>query len=589
MADRYVRAAGGNWNAAATWESTPGGGETVAVPTSSDDVKFHAASGNLTINATAACKTFDMTGYNAGSIVTHDAYELRVSGDATLAAGQYEAAGVSSQLLLRASATLTTNGCQIGALSFDKSAGTLTLGDNVTFIPLVACTVTIWNGTLDLNGKTLSGNSATNRLLVRSATVGTSAAVTVGGGTCANADFMDVAFGNGGSNLDLSAITGLSGDCGGNSITGGGTLTFTTSRVCNWKTAAGGNWSDVANWDTDGAADRVPLPQDDVTFDCEFASGITVMGDVPRIGRDIDWSSATWTGTAPMWRATSSAYVFGSIICIAGLRNYSAPFTVYLWGSGAHTLTSAGFQYSNVYIECTGSYELLDALVMTYGFAIYRGSFCSGGFNMTMPFRFTMSGNGTINADIRDSTITLTASGGFWTWDFSGTNLTLLAGGSTLVSTGLDSSSTNKMGSHTFNDIICAVHTTKVNVFSGNFTFRNMTMYNAGAATVKFSGGSSVTMTGDTFVSGTDGARVVLTSSNTTPFTLNKSSDGYVSSDWLDIDYCTVDSADKWYAGANSVNSGHNGTPTWTFAAPSTGLPMYLFLSDFYRDGVEVY
>jgi hypothetical protein len=115
-------------------------------------------------------------------------------------------------------------------------------------------------------------------------------------------------------------------------------------------------------------------------------------------------------------------------------------------------------------------------------------------------------------------------------------------------------------------------------VFSGNFTFRNMTMYNAGAATVKFSGGSSVTMTGDTFVSGTDGARVVLTSTNTTPFTLNKSSDGYVSSDYLNIDYCTVDAANKWYAGANSLDGGHNGSPTWTFGAPPVaGNPWYYY------------
>ena len=138
------------------------------------------------------------------------------------------------------------------------------------------------------------------------------------------------------------------------------------------------------------------------------------------------------------------------------------------------------------------------------------------------------------------------------------------------------------MGPHVYNDIVLTPHATRALTFSGDFSFANMSMASAGSLTVKFTGGSSVTMTGDTFVSGTDGARVVLTSSNTTPFTLNKSSEGYVSSDWLDIDYCTVDAANKWYAGANSIDGGHNGTPTWTFSEPPPDTAIAV-ISQYYR------
>ncbi|MGZ5799278.1 MAG: hypothetical protein ACXWJZ_01435, partial [Burkholderiaceae bacterium] len=74
-------------------------------------------------------------------------------------------------------------------------------------------------------------------------------------------DFQDIIFNNGGSNLDLSAITGGSGDCGGNSITGGGTLTFTAPTTQTWQGTSGGTWSTSANWTS-----RTPLCQDNVVM-----------------------------------------------------------------------------------------------------------------------------------------------------------------------------------------------------------------------------------------------------------------------------------------------------------------------------------
>lgn len=583
MATRTISNAGGNWNATGTWVEG-------AIPTSADDVVATATSGNLIVNAAASCKSLVLTGYNAASAVTHNAgITLTVAGHVTLTAGQYTAAENTAKVTISSTATLTTAGCLLGSLTINKSGGTVTLGDHLSFMGSTGCVLTVQAGTLDLAGKTLAGNSATNRVWVRSNTIGTSAAVTVSSGTFANADFMDIAFSNSGANLDLSAITGLSGDCGGNTMSGGGTLTFTTARVCNWRMAAGGNWSDVSNWDTTDATDRVPLPQDDVTLNCVFASGVTVLGDMPRIGADVDWSDATWSGTAPTWRSELVLEVFGSLTCVSGLQKYWLfGFSCEFYGRGTHTLLWAGFTCYQVYFK-TGSYSLLDAMTANYLISFDGGNFTSNGYTITVTYGIRMLGVITRYIDLTGSSIVVTQPGTYYTCNLSGSNITLDMTGTMFTFGAPTDAYANNMGAFAFNDIVLTPSSVRSHKFSGNFSFANMSMASAGALTVTFAGGSSVTMTGDTFLSGTDGAPITITSMDTNQFTLSKSSEGYVSSDWLVIDYCTVDSADKWYAGANSVNSGHNGTPTWTFAAPYTGLPMYLFLSDFYRDGVEVY
>jgi hypothetical protein len=571
MPTRTISDAGGNWNAAATWAEG-------AVPTSADDVVANATSGNLTINATATCKSLVLTGYNAASAVTHNSgITLTVVGNVTLTSGQYTAAADTSKLTITGSAAaLVTGGCLLGALTYNKAAGTLTLGDNLAFRAGVGCLLTVQAGTLDLAGKTVAGNSATNRVLLASATLGTSTAVTVSAGIFANADFMDIAFANGGANLDLSAITGLSGDCGGNTITGGGTLTFTTSRVCNWKTVAGGNWSDAANWDTTDATDRVPLPQDDVTFACAFSSGVTVLSDVPRVGADIDWSSATWTGTAPIWRASTAITAFGSLACITGLQRYGIGFGLRLAGRGVHALLSAGYSPDSLYVD-SGTYTMQDALTMNNGIYV-TGSFATDGYSLTT--QYVLRAIGTATFDFSGSLVSVMSPGVYYSIVMSST-ATVVATGSTLRLGSLHNSYETALGPHVYNDIVLTPHATRALTFSGNFSFHNMSMASAGALTVKFTGGNSVTMTGDTFLSGTDGAPITLTSTNTSQFTLTLTgASDYVSSDWLSIDRCTVNDAAKWYAGANSVDGGHNGTPTWTFGTPppeNLGNPQYYY------------
>jgi hypothetical protein len=265
-------------------------------------------------------------------------------------------------------------------------------------------------------------------------------------------------------------------------------------------------------------------------------------------------------------------YIFGSLTCVSGLRRYGIGGQPIFAGRGSHTMLWAGFATSYPTIM-SGSYTLLDAMETTGTLLLNAGALTTDGYSLTC-------GNGILaqasscqfDLDISGSTVTITAPGSAYTWKTRATTFSLTATGSTLVFGAVATTSPIAMGAYTYNDIVFTPHPTGIATLSGDFTFADMSMASAGSATIKFTGGSSVTMTGDTFLAGTDGALVTITSSDTSQYTLTKSSAGYVSSDYLSIDHCTVSpAATSWYAGANSVDGGHNGTPTWTFAAPPSG------------------
>jgi hypothetical protein len=115
MTTLYARAAGGNWNAAATWSLSSGGGADGTVPTAADDVRLDASSGAVNINAASACRSLNCTGYT--NTLTHTAAMLLSIGDATAGAG-----GIA--LLLAAAMTYTLGAQTTSAISFVSTAAT---------------------------------------------------------------------------------------------------------------------------------------------------------------------------------------------------------------------------------------------------------------------------------------------------------------------------------------------------------------------------------------------------------------------------------------------------------------------------------
>ena len=418
---------------------------------------------------------------------------------------------------------------------------------------------------------TLAGNSVTNRLLVKSYIIGTPHTITVTGANLAgtdNVDFQDITFANGGSDVNFSAKS--VGDCGGNTISGGGTLLFTPAAAQTWTNAAGGTWSTAGNWTS-----RVPLPQDDVWLGglngtgFVYNSGVTVTADMPRLGKSISWAGATWGGgTATTWNASSIANTsYGNMTLISGITFTTGGANYYyLSGRSIYTITSATKQFARLYINApTGTYTLVDALSAIYEVNITAGNFSTAGNSVTVWYFFTSTGSITRSVNIANSLITISKYNG---WEIADTGLTLTTTGSTIAYTYASGSNAQyfRGGAQTYNNITIAAGATSVLTFSGAFFFANMTMSSAGAKTVKFTKTTTYTMTGTSFLNGTAGNLVTIDSDDgATAFTMTKAS-GTVTADYVAKSRMQVTGA-TWYSTANSTpypDPNTSGNTGWT-------------------------
>jgi hypothetical protein len=233
MADLYLKSAGGNYSAAATWSATgSGGADSAGPPTAADRAILEAGSGQLTIDAASVCRSLDCTAgtgdYNG--IITHNAFTLSI-GDGTSATG-------NKALVLRC-ATYTLANATTSAIAFVSTSATVQTVDyggkttgNVTFNATsggswqysaghttgATATVTLTKGTLDINGQTCSwGKFDFNNTNIKTLTLGASA-ITITG--------VSNAFAGDGNNTTITANTS--------------TITFTGTNVSIY---AGGSYN----------------------------------------------------------------------------------------------------------------------------------------------------------------------------------------------------------------------------------------------------------------------------------------------------------------------------------------------------------
>jgi hypothetical protein len=159
MADRYWVGGAASWDATALlkWSTTSGGVGGAAVPTAVDDVYFNAASGAVTVTVAAAatCKNLTFTGFT-GTFAGSSA--LAISGSLTLVSamtrtftGVVTFDGTSANTITSNTKDLNSN------VTFNGVSGSWQLADN--FVTGSTRTVTLTNGTLDINGKTLTGGA----------------------------------------------------------------------------------------------------------------------------------------------------------------------------------------------------------------------------------------------------------------------------------------------------------------------------------------------------------------------------------------------------------------------------------------------
>lgn len=577
---------GGNWNSAASWTTC-----NSTFPQAGDDVTLTAVSGNIAVNvATNSLNSFDMTGYlgtlsgssNINVVgVTASTQTIIFSSTMTVT---WTGTLAVSPTTATANINLTSAGQLMTNITTAGSAATLQLQDNLSFTAAKtdALTIGTTGAIIDMNGKTISGNSTINRLFVVSGTYATqiSGKLTRNSGTFANVDFRDIDLE---ASYNCSAITGLCGDAGNNSAD----FTFTTGTTQHFVTAAGGAWSTVSNWTS-----RIPLPQDNVVMDVAFNSGITVTSDMQRLGKDIDWTGMTFTGTKPTWNNGSATVgginiIFGSLTLqnSTNMSLTSSGNTLSFGGrGGAYTLTSAGqtLPIQTVSIAVAGgTLTLQDALIVDRGSTLGGISFSDGTFNtngMSVTINFLTSTG--------SRTRTLTLGGTTWVgfasdslngpWNIVSTGMTLNSNSSTIIIANSGTGAKTFAGSgFTYNNLTITGQNV---VISGSNTFNGtLALSTAGRLySLPTSFTQSTTQTVANFtVNSTSTVDLVLASSTTaTNATLAKSGGSTICLDFVRFQDLTGSPVSTWYAGANSVDSGGtNVNITFTACPVATATP----------------
>lgn len=269
------------------------------------------------------------------------------------------------------------------------------------------------NVTCTGNFQVTGTNAGTARTWLRSSVVGTQRTVSAATNTgWTNSDVQDIAF-TGAATWNLSAITGNSGDCGGNSG-----ATFTTPTTQTWQGTSGGNWGDITKWTS-----HVPLPQDTAAIASAFSAAQSITCDCHRLCKDIDFTGATG---APTWAwGSAQPHIFGSIKLSASVIVTTAGSTLTLDGRGSHTLDTAGSTLLTVTQNGPGgTYTLagsgLNMAASTY--TVTGGTLALSSFTATMLTFVMQNALGTI--DLGTGVMSLQSTSGVAVWNVTAGTVT---------------------------------------------------------------------------------------------------------------------------------------------------------------------
>ena len=382
-----------------------------------------------------------------------------------------------------------------------------------------------------------------------------------------------------GDNVDLSAITGGCGDCGGNSG-----ITFTTADDWYWNGSGTRNFSDYTYWytATNGGGDqmastRCPLPQDTMYFDVNSIDAATHLDfNMARIG------GVDTTGVAAVTFDFNNVS-FGIHKSLTLVTNVSVGScqTVYFYGRGAYTIAmdpATNDIANSVYIYPTVgyTYTLASDFKCFYALGI-DGTFDANDYNLT------------INRIDGSASSTIYCGNGTWTqstygdgyMQFSSTP-TWNAEGSTFIYnyTGANAHQQHR-GTNvdlTFNNLTITGGGTGALTLEGNTTYNTLTI--GAPKTVKFTAATVTTVT--SFVAtGTEGNPIAINSATAAVHYL-KDASGTNAVSWCTIDYSypygTGDGGGALWDASDGTNTdgGHNQTydeitnEGWRFAVSSS-------------------
>lgn len=555
-----------------------GGGWTLQDTLNNGSSSFLLSNGTLdTNNQTVTCGNFIASG-SATRTLTLGSSTINSAGSPNLGGTNMTFNVGTSTINMTGATVIFTGGSRTyNVLTFNNT--NIAINDVNTFATLTVNTGATKLGSVTFGGNqtitgtfTCNGNSVTNRVLICSSVTGTARTITAATVAITNADLRDLT-GAGAGSWNLASISGNSGDCGGNT-----SITLTTAADQHWIKAAGagGSWSGGAtNWTT-----RTPLPQDDVYFDFAFGTSQTITGDMPRLGKSISFTGATWT-TALTLSLNQATSIFGSFTSITGLTHTNNAVNVTFEGRSSYTLDTKSINFGNNFVMDApgGTLTLQVALsgASSRTFALTKGTFNAVSFDVTFLTFIVQS--------FASSILTM----GSGTWTCTGTGAVFTANNSSVINAGTstikitDASATGKTfagSGKTYNNLWFAVGAGTASLtVSGSNTFNDFRDSGTVAHSILFTAGTTNSVSTFT-VTGTVGNVVTINSTTTAIHTLKKTSPGNISSDYLNIQHSVATPSNTWYAGLNSTNN--QGVATagsgWLFQLPVTKSQFLAFM-----------
>jgi hypothetical protein len=404
--------------------------------------------------------------------------------------------------------------------------GTATKTDSVAFTSgeHITCTGTC----------ALIGNSAINRLLAQTSTLGSPATITAANWTGTQfCDLMDITATN---PVDLSA--GLIGDCGGN--TG---ITFPTAAPQTWNGTTG-NQSTAAKW-----SGRIPLPQDDVAIS---GAGQAITWDMPRLGKNI--TITTSIGIIKPFDVS----IYGSLTH-AGSGNVSGNYSEYFRGRGNYTVTQNEKYWYVFYLHAPGGKISVqdDHVSGALDWIVKSGTLEMNGHNWWGGF-ILQGGTKTIN--MGSGTWTIGADGwvGFGA-GFTDPGLTFNCQTSTILyNYATTTASTFVGGNQTYNKVTLAGSAAYSLTITDNNTIALLMVDRSQAGKTVIATGTTQTL-----------SQLLIPPAGTTVVALTGGTWKLPTGQWAGWDYLlptgmTVTDTNKWYAGSHSTNGGANNG--WVFS-----------------------
>jgi hypothetical protein len=418
---------------------------------------------------------------------------------------------------------------------------------------------------------TCAGSSAIARGFVRSNVIGTTRTITAAVVSANDCDFRDITIAGAAAPISPTRA----GDCGGNSG-----ITFPAAKSA-FRVGTNTTWAGSSSWAlTSGGAgsnDNFPLAQDTAVIN----NSTTLTGTLALAAYNIGSLDASTRTTGITLNHNTVAirygdYTLGSGVTISGTSNQTFS------GRGTQTFTSAGktITFPFEVDKPAGAFELGDAFVSSNTITHTRGTFDAKNYNLTAT-RFTSS-------DLNTRTVTMGS--GLWTLSGTGT------GGSNAVwntstaigltvnkdtadilfsNTGTDAREFRAGSGQVYNKLTIGGTTgTSTTSFGLSVAFSELASTKTVPHTITF---GAVNFTVGTWsVTGTSGNVVTVNSSSAgtrRTITLTNATSGI---DFLDVKDIGITDPNKFYVGANSIDSGNNLNVIFT-AAPSTAATGNMF------------